>query len=48
VGAVSVFLKIELWVYASPSAAEYFHLVAPGPVLGRILKKGHLQKRMFG
>ena len=32
----------------SPSAAEYFHLVAPGPVLGRIPEKGHLKKRMFG
>jgi hypothetical protein len=33
----------------SPSAAEeYFHLVAPGPVLGRTPKKGHLKKRMIG
>jgi hypothetical protein len=32
----------------SPPAAEYFHLVAPGPVLGRIPKKGHLKKGMFG
>jgi hypothetical protein len=32
----------------SPSATEYFHLVAPGPVLGRIPEKGHLnlKKRM--
>jgi hypothetical protein len=32
----------------SPSAAEYFYLVAPGPVLGRIPEKGHPKKRMFG
>jgi hypothetical protein len=31
----------------SPSAAEYFHLVAPGPVLRRIPEKMHLKKRMF-
>jgi hypothetical protein len=28
----------------SSSAAEYFHLVAPGPVLGRIPKKGRASK----
>jgi hypothetical protein len=34
----------------SPSAAEYFHLVVPGPpVLGRMTpEKGHLKKRAFG
>jgi hypothetical protein len=32
----------------SPSAAEYFHLVAPELVVGRIPEKRHLKKRMFG
>jgi hypothetical protein len=42
-----------LWLHLDPipiaaSAAEYFHSVAPGPVLGRIPEKRHLKKRMFG
>jgi hypothetical protein len=34
--------------YRRPYAAEYFHLMAPGSVLGRTPKKGHLKKRVFG
>jgi hypothetical protein len=48
-----LYSMLVLWLHLdpmslSPSAAKYFHLVAPGPILGRIPKKGHLKKRMFG
>jgi hypothetical protein len=44
----AVFFGCILTPSPSPSAAEHFHLVAPGLVLGRIPKKGHLKKRVFG